>query len=494
MSFKEVTQLRKSGQLNEALAMAEEDLLIDPVNEWNKRAIVWVYYAFLKSAQEGNQKEAFFTQLNNIINLDLPETETYVFNSLAWSIGKFLFHFHSVNHQMLNELFDLITDLHFTKPDDAYSFLLKAFKKQAGEWNRFQEFITWWGLKNFQPKDYENFILDNGKKIPSLVESIYISRAKTLLNEPVDKEAVKRFIPEIANLSKQHKNMQYPPYYYAKLLLAMGDKEHFLEAFLPFAKKKNRDFWVWNLMSENFDKSSNEYYSCLCKAASCGAPDKFTGDVREKLADVFISKKMFKEAKFELSKIIDSRQKEGWALRDKHIGWQNLSWWNTTKQTKKNFKIYNNNLSLAESLLYTDMPEEITIVERVNKEKSVLNFVVSKSKYGFFNYSKFKITPKVGDIYTVRFEKRKDETSNFYRIKSIAKTSIMPDKEIHKIVNGNLIINQGNSFGFINNDFVSPQIISKYKLQNGNYIKGAALQTYNSKRKAWGWNIFNIEK
>ena len=493
MSFSEVKNLRKEGKLSDALEIAVKDLENNPEDIWNQRSIAWVYYDLLKIAQQQNNFNDFVSIIKNIKQLELPATETMIFDSCAWSIGKLLFTKNEIIPPVLDNLFDIIKEFEFSKPKDSYSFLLKAFKKHATNWDDFVRFVEWWGLENFQQNDYQNFVLENGNKIPSLVESIYIAISRKLLQEN-NKAKIKEYIPKIAHISAKYSNMQYPPYYYAKMLLELGDKSQFMKAFLPFAKKKSRDFWVWNLMSENFDKESKEYFSCLCKSATCGAPDKFTGDVREKLANVFIAKKQYAEAKSELQKIMNSRLKEGWSLRDKHLRWQNYIWWKTTNATKNNFNIYNTNLAVAENLLFSDIPEDIIVIERVNKEKSVVNFVASEQKYGFFNYSRLKAQPKVGDIYAVRFEERKDKTSNFFRVKTIIKTDKIPSKEVLKNVDGNLRIDKGNSFGFVKGVFVSPHIISKYNLQNGSIIKSIALKTYNSKRKVWGWSIINIIK
>ena len=494
MSAKEVTTLRKQGKLTEAYELAKDNLKIYPDDIWNKRAISWVYYEYMKNAVTNRNSREFLIQLKNIKNLELPKSEKYVFDSVAWQVGKLLFPNQKFENIQLDELFSGIKDFTFSKPSDSYSFMLKAFKKHANEWSNYLQFIDWWGLDNFQEKDFQNYVLDNGSKTPSLVESIYISISKKLLNPPIDIDKIKDFIPKIAAISTTYTQMQYPAYYYAKLLITLGDREHFMKAFLPFAKKKGRDFWVWNLMSENFDITSDEYFSCLCKAASCHAPDKFTGDLREKLGSLFIKKERYAEAKFEFQKIINVRNKEGWALRDKHLEWQNLSWWSKTEATTNNRKLYEQNIQIAENLLYADIPEVLLVVERVNKEKTVLNFVVSKQLSGFFNYSRLNITPKVGDIYAARFEERKDKTSNFYRVKSIIKTGKEPNNEIYKHFLGDCKIKQSNSFGFVNNVFIPPQIISLYKLKSNDQVKGIALQTYNSKRKAWGWSVIKIEK
>jgi len=494
MSFKEVKELRISGHLPEALEMAKEDLEKDPDNLWNKRSISWVYYAYLKHYQETNNLDAYIKTIKDINQLELPETEKMLFDSIAWSMGKLLFNYSGITPYHLDVLFDHIQAMYFSKPGDAYSFLIKAFKKQAKNWNRFYDLFVWWGADHFQKKDFEQFVTEDGKKLMANAEGIYIAVASELLTPPVDRTKIEQFIPVIAALTKTHPEMQYPVYYYAKLLLELGNKKKFLTTFIPFARKKKRDFWVWDLLSEAFDSGSDEYMSCLCRSLSCGAPDKFTLNVREKLAILLENKEIFSEAKFEYKKVLVTRQKEGWILKDKHHGWQKKPWWNNTIETKSNRKLYDANTDVAESLLYTDMPEEIIVIEKVNKDKSVLNFVVSKEKSGFASYRNLKVKPEVGGIYKVRFDKKEDTKSNFYKILSIRLSNAQPQSDIYREVNGVVKIKEGNSFGFVNNVFIPPQILTTYKLKNGNSIKGVALQTYNSKRKAWGWNIIKINK
>jgi len=493
MSFNEVRTLRKEGNLKEALELAKSDLEKNTHDVWNKRSISWVYYDLLKVAQQKNNLNDFLAILDDIKKLELPSTETMIFDSCAWSVGKLLFANTEVNTVFLDSIFLNICKFEFSKPKDSYSFLLKAFKKHAANWGKFIDFTNWWDLNNFQKKDYENFILDNGKKIPSLAESIYIAISKQLLAEN-NKEKIKEFIPKIADLSTRYTNMQYPPYYYAKMLIAIGDKEHFLQAFLPFAKKKQRDFWVWDLISEIYEKDTEEYFSCLCKALTCGAPDNFTGAVREKIAEVFLVKEMTAEAKHEFLQIIKSRQKEGWSLRDKHIGWQKFTWWNETSEVKNNRKIYEQNSELAQSLLFVDIKEELLVVERVNNEKLIINFIVSEHKSGFASYRSFKVKPKVGDVYAVRFEDKLDNKSNFYKLLSLRVSKENPSANVYKEISETITIREGNSFGFAKNIFVSPQIIKKYNLKNNDSIEAIVLKSYNKKKKNWGWNVVGIKR
>jgi len=140
------------------------------------------------------------------------------------------------------------------------------------------------------------------------------------------------------------------------------------------------------------------------------------------------------------------------------------------------------------------VPEKIAVVTNVNNGKKVFGFSISKEITGFSMYAMFDFIPKQGDFVKIRFIPKEDSKSNFYKLYSLDKTTDLPSDEIYKIIEGELVIHKTNSFGFVDNVFVSPQIISKYKLENGSQINATAIQTYNAKRKAWGWNVINIVK
>ena len=76
----------------------------------------------------------------------------------------------------------------------------------------------------------------------------------------------------------------------------------------------------------------------------------------------------------------------------------------TAAPQKSNFGFYKQFTSTAESLLFSDTPEETVIVEFVNADKKMLNFIASESKFGFFKYDRFFKDVKVGDTLTVRFQ------------------------------------------------------------------------------------------
>ena len=504
MSFKEVKILRKEGEIHKAYKLAKQDLKNDPDDIWNKRSVAWVLYDYLKKCNEENNIDNFITGLSLFTNLNLPDTETMVFNSMSFQIGKIIFYLNksgNVDYQLINKIFDLIKDYHFTKPSDGYSFLYKSFHKAYKNWSRYLEFADWWGFVNFKEEDYLNEKL-NRKSIMSVVEQTYIAYANKLLQgsdivtelgfvqeKQVDKTKIKEFIIKLDNIIKLYPKYQYPVYYKVKLLMAIGEKEGLLDLYLPFAKQKKNDFWVWELMADIYDVDKEMQLSCLCKALSSRIPDKFLIGTRKRIIPFLIDKEYFDEAKTEVVKIQETTQVNGWKERPDIVKMVNSEWFKTAVEKNDNKLFYKANLCLADELLYKDIPKEIVAVEFVNKNKRILNFIKNKDLEGFFKYSDFIDNPKIGDVLEVRLNKTKNNGFyNVYSLKLMPKetncSAIKPFKGKLRLINENI--------GFVNNIFIGQDIIKRYNLVDKKEITGNAIMSYDKKKEEWGWKAIVV--
>jgi len=487
MSFKEVKELRKSGKLEEALAMANQDLEKEPANIWNKRSIAWVYHDYLKEYASKENIENFIEYLNKIRLLELPADENMIFDSSAYQIGKLIFslaHEEHINHRNVNQIFEHIKDFHFTKPSEAYSFLYKAFHKCYKTWEDYISFADWWNFDNFSSQDYlsEEF---KGKKIMSVVEQAYIAYSKKLLegeavDTPLGRALVKRinkskindFLSKLDTIIERHPEYQYPPYFKAKLLLALGDEEEVLSNFIPFAKKKRNDFWVWELLADTFSPEDERKMACLCKALSLRTPNEFLINTRQKIAKILVEQNKFEEAKTEIEKILSARNDNNWKIPQQVIEWEEQDWYKNTQSKNDNFSFYKRHLKIAEEILFADIPEEIVVVEFVNENKSILNFIKDKSKHGFFKYSGMLENPKIGDLLSVRFSG--EGLDGFYKALSIKKVSDETPCNAIKEFSGNLKMREPANFGFVEDVFVEPSLIVRHELNNDDVIRGKA--------------------
>jgi len=503
MSFKIIKELRQAGKLDDALRMATQALAAEPGYIWNKRAAAWVYYDFLKKFSAPDLYDSFIEYLLKLRDLELPADETMVYDSCAWQIGKVVFGLQRAEHvdyKKINKIFEIIKDFHFTKPSEAYSFIYKAFHTGYPNWSAFLKFADWWNFENFRAEDYlsEEY---NGKSIMSLVEQAYIAYSKKLLEgEPihpfgqqntVDRDKIQSFLTHLEKIISNNPDYLYPPYFKAKLLLVLGDDENVLSAFLPFARQKRNDFWVWALMAEIFSNDRDIQFSCYCKALSLKTPEDFIVKLRLAFAGLLVEMQMYGQAKTEILQIKAIREKNEWKLPSQLIQWTQQEWYKFATENENNNDLYTQNLKRAEEILYQDIPEEIIVVEFVNENKNILSFVKNKNKFGFFNYSYHLNKPQIGDILSVRFNG--DGNDRFYKILAAKKVEPNTTSEATKVFEGTLTLNSSLVFGFIEDVFVEPKLVKDKKLTNGQALKGTAILSFNKKRNEWGWKAIELK-
>lgn len=500
MPAKEIKELRQSGKLDEALNLAKAELQAEPDNIWTKRNISWVYYDYLKQNARPELFDSFLHWLSEIRNLNLPAEEKMLFDHLSWQIGTIVFktfNTESADFGKMMQLLDITKSFPVTRPSEGYSFLFKAFHRALKDTPNYVEFADWWDFSNFRPEDFEKEKLLNGKEIMATAEQAYIAYARHLLPKidqsgamHFDQEKAAAFLPKLAEIAERYPRFQYPPYFQAKLLLALGDKEDTLSALLPFVKKKQNDFWAWDVLGDAFESDPDKKLACYCKALSCRAPEEMLVNLRQRMAGLLIERSMFSEAKTEIEKLIHARSENGWKTPAAVLAWQSQAWYASTQSNTTNNAFYKKYIPVAEALLFSDIPEELIIVDFVNSDKKILNFIASENKFGFFKYERFLKDVKVGDVLKVRFQSGKK--GEIFQIYTVIKTT---DQQVSsaflKHVEGTVRINPGHAFGFLDDVFVHPSIISKHKLSNGSFFKGAAIKTYNKQKQNWAWKIIS---
>lgn len=507
MPAKEIKELRQTGKLEEALILAKAELQVEPDNIWPKRNISWVYYDYLKLNSSPEQYEDFLVWLSEIQMLNLPSDEKMLFEQLAWQIGKMAF---GLKKSFPNDpykgirLFESINTFHFPKPSAAYSFLFRGLHKLLKDTNEYIKFADWWNFENFMSEDFQKEQMPNGRDVMAIAEQAYISYAKHLLPHYLteggihsgelsfDIEKAKGFLPKLKALGIAYPDYQYPGYFQAKLLVALGDTDKLLDTLLPFAKKKQNDFWVWEILAEAFSNDPEKVFACYCKALTCKSPEEMIINLRQKMARELKQKGNFSEAKTEIELLIYARTKNGFKIPDEVKKWQNEDWFKKTVSQKDNLAFYKQYIHIAEEILFNDIAEELVFVEFVNRDKKVLNFIISEVKYGFFKYNHLNINPQVGDILKVRFQG--GSVGNIYKVCSAVKVSNPSFKEnFQKNVNGVIRLDEGKNFGFVKDYYIHPDLVSKHRLKNGDEINALIIKSFNKSKSTWGWKVLSIK-
>ncbi len=501
MPANEIKDLRRAGNTDEAYAMAKAELDADPNNIWTKRNISWVLYDYVKQNADAIHYDNFITRLREIASLQLPPDEKMLFDNLAWQIGKVIFALSKDEHldrAKPLELFRLVNSFSFTKPSEAYSFLGKALHKIFKLSDMYIPVIDWWGLDHITEDDFAKERLPNGKEYMSFAEQVYIAYAKHLLPKILptgekifDKDKVNAFLLVLENLLEVHPDLQYPSYYKAKLLLALGSNENALSAILPFAKRKRNDFWVWDVLSEAFPHDEHKRIACLCRALLCRTTDDFLINIRQKLAAWLIEKQRWDEARTEIELLTTARTAQGWPIPSLVQTWMAQPAYINALKKQSNQKFYKDKAPEAEKLLYSDIPEEAVLIEFVNTDKKIANFIASDSRFGFFKYERFVDKLEVGDTMKVRFESGNNEGAYRLITAELTEVQAMKDKYM-KVIEGNIKVPSGKAFGFVEDVFIPPALIGKHKLNDGIKVKINAIRSYNQQKREWTWKAYHI--
>jgi hypothetical protein len=503
MSAREIKELRQAGHLDKALEMALSELSNTSDDIWAKRNISWVYYDLAKQNISPENFDAFSLNISNIINLALPEDEKMLFENTIWLIikmGYAILRLDNIDGKKFDILLSLTKEFHLLKPSEVYSALFKLFHKVYKENSpKYLELADWWNFDNFRKEDFEKEKLENGKEMMSLVEQAYIAYAKHLLPRQIligetffNREKAESFLPKLNLIEEQHPEYQYPPYYKAKLLLALGERDNLLSALLPFAKRKSNDFWVWDVLAEAFPNEVEKVFACYCKGLSCSAPEEMLVNLRAKVVPYFLKKEMWNEAKTEIAKIIEIRNKNDWKIPANIISWKSQPWFSSAKENNNNKNIYKQYAPTADEILFSDISEESIIVIFVNPDKKIVNFVSSEQKTGHFKYDRFLKSVQIGDTFKVRFFKK--DVNGFCSVTTIKPYNIPElEQQFIREFTGTIRIRENNAFGFVDNIFVSPAFVTKCKLTDGSSVTGKAIKSYNKKKDEWGWQAISIK-
>lgn len=94
----------------------------------------------------------------------------------------------------------------------------------------------------------------------------------------------------------------------------------------------------------------------------------------------------------------------------------------------------------------------------------------------------------IGDILSIRFKsKEKEGLFKAYTIEKIVDADFK--KQFSNKIEGKVRINEGKSFGFIEDVFIHPSIVKAKKMVNGINISGEAIKTFKKDKNIWGWKL-----
>lgn len=481
----------KAGQTHEAYALAKADM--EQQLPWAQREMGWVLYYFIKHDSETPDYTsllAHLDELNTLTQLSVTD-DSIIFESILFKIAMFV-RLHVTptgadSPAKLSALFARLRQYSF-ESSKGYSFLLKSFIK-CDTWNGMGNFIEWWDLNKLTPDDYTPYHSDNGRTIMSVAECAFIAKSKILIQQK-DKNRIEAFLPELDKLMNTHPEMTYTGYFYGKLLLSLGrNSEETLNIIVPFVRKKVTEFWAWQLLSDIFINEPDKQLACLLRAVHCHTQEKFLGKVRMKLTTLYLRNNQFNQAKYQIEKVEQCYNSNGWHLPYEVDSWTRQPWYasaTASNEEPAGFKAVTNHI------IYTDIHEAIAIVTHIDDKTRKVTMVYDMKK----SMSQ-KLQLKVGPGAILKID---------YVIDDNKKPRILDAEPAHfpnnlgyaKIVEGTVVKLKDKDFAFLKTSssdfFIAPQKVKKYNLEDKEAIKGLVVYCYNKKKEVWDWITVSTNK
>jgi len=533
MSYIEIEQLRKSGNLEEAYQMAASDLKMaveqkplplttddtttdkDEDSEigiipetpltLGKRAMAWVLYDFMKQNTNRENFTDFMVYLKEFVELQLDPEEKMVVNQLMWLIGKAAFEYTKepdFDIQEMEKLADTTMKLQFSRQSKGYSFLFKALHKALKDSPKYIDFASWWDLRNFIHDDYRYTKQDDGKRIMAVAEQGCNRYAKHLLmalERNTDEETkdslydkIRVFLPIVQDSINHNKHYRKLPYYQVSLLLGTDEHRKGFKILKSRARENQDEFWVWQLMSLAFEDDFEKQIACLSTALLCHARSDKLIKIRLELAKLLIEQEYYDEAKTEIALILQCCLENKFDIPDEVTEWGEQKWYGTARVSENNYDMYEDYRVVADEIIFGDIPQQKVVVENVNHDKKILNFIGLDHEKGYCKYNSSLKKVKEGDVLLVRIQPTGFEGR--YNLLSAKKLNEKYLEGILKHFAGEVVIPTNKAFGFVDGMFATPDVCSGYNLSDGEYVTGKAMISYNKKKEEWGWKVISIDR
>lgn len=490
-TIRDITTKCKAGEVAEAYEMALQDWNSEPDNVWAQREVGWAIYYLLKEDVEKKQKDSFYEHLDQLAELGLLNMadDKLIFENVLWKLAEYVKNIPVDDLTSISELFAKIQGYQFPS-SRPYSYFLQNCLKFEG-WSQMVDLIEWWNLANLQPEDYEQFTLENGRKVMSLAERVYIAYSKALMKLG-DQERIAAFIPQLEALMEAHPEMLYPGYFCGKLLIAQGaGRDEALEKVVPFVRKKVNEFWAWQLMSDIFKDDTQSQMACLLRAVHCRTQESFLGKIRIRLAELFLQNNDNRRAKFHIDKVSACYLEQGWRMPGQLQQWSWQSWLQTTQPDPSDPFDYK---PITDSMLFTGLDECIAVVTYVDSQTRRAALVYGEKKRMMAKYGHWGVNPREGMLLTLKYTPD-GEGINIVRVEPANGPITLP---YVKFVSGTVDKRDGNPFAFLKSGttqfFISPSVVSKNHINGGESISAVAAYDFNKKRNEWSWSCISIKR
>lgn len=198
-------------------------------------------------------------------------------------------------------------------PDLLHSLMLRqALRLTKSEQLKMLPFLRLWNPDQFNDEDFDRQTGKDGKTYPSLIEQVVqAASAEAAQSERADDRHF--ILPHVQTAMKRFPDNIWLKFNLTKLLRGMGRIDEALKLAVEFAREKASEYWAWELIGDLVPNDIDLRRSCYAKALSYSQDDDFAGKLRLKFADL-LEESHPAEARFEAERMIAHRARAGYSI------------------------------------------------------------------------------------------------------------------------------------------------------------------------------------
>ncbi|WP_192800250.1 DUF7017 domain-containing protein [Brucella anthropi] len=369
---KDVTNLRKGGQLEEAYRLSVERIADSEADDHDRAACAWCLIALAKHHSADGNRQKLSGHLDELRRFEVPATDEMlaehrekalalaqpdrraVLNarnlskqgnhreasriyadlhskgslesedrkSWGWELfrlikaeleGKRDDELTSPVAQRVKRLLNTYLKLAIGGPDLLHSLMLRqALRLSKGNHLKVLPFLRLWNPEQFSVEDFTQQSGNDGKIYPSLVEQVIHAAASEAADS--DRADDRHFIlPHVQESVKHFPENIWLKLSFTKLLRGLGRIDEARTLAIEFAREKASEYWAWELIGDLTTNDIDLRRSCYAKALSCSQDENFVGKVRLKLAEL-LEESHPTQARFEVERVMTHRAGAGYQV------------------------------------------------------------------------------------------------------------------------------------------------------------------------------------
>lgn len=304
--FRTITNLRKSGKLQEAWDLGCPAVQENPSDRYLRGAFFWVCYEHLKQVQAAIKEKA---QQNN--------------GNFTPNAGQL---------DRINFLIEWVMWLKLPPGGIEYRSLFLVFQKNLESIPKLVILLAQFSDSLFEDEDRQPYKGDKGES-PSLILKFARKVAKAWMeHEEVRQISIERLMQIFEQARSQGKDTQHLiwlDYDEAKCLIMSGRFEEAREFVIPVLRKKQTESWAWGALAATYRKEEPDIaIQLFCKGLTHAHDEKFSLKLLKGLAPLLAATGDTAEASMCVKRAIDCYERNGWKIRQDLEQLTQLPWFN----------------------------------------------------------------------------------------------------------------------------------------------------------------------